>query len=263
MPRTGTGPFPAPRSSFPVPGWPVRLHGPGHPVQRGPLRRVLRLRREQPVRPRRPGSHAQSGARPGRCRPDYAARTTPPGRRGSAGHRPGGLPRMARPGRPARTIPTVPRSGPSRPGWIWVRCPAPCRAPACTPGWCSPSGGRPRLADSVELIVSELMTNALRACTDPVAGRPGYDAEGRQLPLGLRLASDRRQVLVEIWDGDHGPAGARPDQPRRRDRARPFNGGGGQQPLGLLLPGPPAARHRAGRAGRQGRLGPRPAGRPG
>lgn len=65
--------------------------------------------------------------------------------------------------------------------------------------------GQAQAGDSVELIVSELMTNALRACTDPVVGRPGYDAEGRQLPLGLRLASDRRQVLVEIWDGNLAP----------------------------------------------------------
>jgi hypothetical protein len=65
--------------------------------------------------------------------------------------------------------------------------------------------GQAQAGDSVELIVSELMTNALRACTDPVAGRPGYDGEGRQLPLGLRLASDRRQVLVEIWDGNMAP----------------------------------------------------------
>lgn len=65
--------------------------------------------------------------------------------------------------------------------------------------------GQGQAGDSVELIVSELMTNALRACTDPIAGRPGYDAQGRQLPLGLRLASDRRQVLVEIWDGNMAP----------------------------------------------------------
>jgi hypothetical protein len=65
--------------------------------------------------------------------------------------------------------------------------------------------GQAQAGDSVELIVSELMTNALRACTDPVGGRPGYDEEGRQLPLGLRLASDRRQVLVEIWDGNMAP----------------------------------------------------------
>ncbi len=65
--------------------------------------------------------------------------------------------------------------------------------------------GQGALGDSVELIVSELMTNALRACTDTVAGRPGYGADGRQQPLGLRLASDRRQVLVEVWDGAIAP----------------------------------------------------------
>ena len=61
------------------------------------------------------------------------------------------------------------------------------------------------LGDSVELIVSELMTNALRASTDPVGGRPGYGADGRAAPLGLRLASDRQQVLVEVWDGATAP----------------------------------------------------------
>jgi hypothetical protein len=61
------------------------------------------------------------------------------------------------------------------------------------------------LRDSVELIVSELMTNALRASMDPVAGRPGYGADGRAASLGLRLASDRQQVLVEVWDGATEP----------------------------------------------------------
>jgi hypothetical protein len=65
--------------------------------------------------------------------------------------------------------------------------------------------GQAGLGDSAELIVSELMTNALRASTDPVAGRPGYDADGRQRSMGLRLASDRRQVLVEVWDGATAP----------------------------------------------------------
>jgi hypothetical protein len=65
--------------------------------------------------------------------------------------------------------------------------------------------GQTRLADSVELIVSELMTNALRACSDPVAGGPGYDAAGRAASLGVRLASDWQQVLVEVWDGAAAP----------------------------------------------------------
>ena len=65
--------------------------------------------------------------------------------------------------------------------------------------------GQASLGDSVELIVSELMTNALRASTDTVAGRPAYGADGRLQPLGVRLASDWRQVLVEVWDGVTAP----------------------------------------------------------
>ena len=65
--------------------------------------------------------------------------------------------------------------------------------------------GQASLGDSVELVVSELMTNALRASTDTAAGRPYYGPDGRQQPLGLRLASDRRQVLVEVWDGVTAP----------------------------------------------------------
>ena len=34
----------------------------------------------------------------------------------------------------------------------------------------------------------------------------------------------------------HGAAGSRSGKPGRRDRPRPFNGGGGQQPLGLFSP---------------------------
>ena len=65
--------------------------------------------------------------------------------------------------------------------------------------------GQASLGDSVELIVSELMTNALRASSDAAGGRPGYGADGRAASLGLRLASDRRQVLVEVWDGVTAP----------------------------------------------------------
>ena len=116
--------------------------------------------------------------------------------------------------------------------------------------------GQAALADSVELIVSELMTNAIRACSDPVTGGPGYDAEGRQLPLGLQLASDRQQVLVEVWDGATAPPV--PGQVSHD----------GETGRGLLMVEAVSSRwgyyyparqphgYRAGRAGRQGRLGP-------
>jgi two-component sensor histidine kinase len=61
------------------------------------------------------------------------------------------------------------------------------------------------VADKVELVVSELATNALRVSTYP-DGRPRYEA-GAGLPfLGLRLSSDRRRVLIEVWDSSpHSP----------------------------------------------------------
>jgi anti-sigma regulatory factor (Ser/Thr protein kinase) len=52
--------------------------------------------------------------------------------------------------------------------------------------------GLDALIETVELLVSELVTNAVNA-TAPVAGpvRP---------PVRLRLSSDRVQVLIEVWD---------------------------------------------------------------
>ena len=53
-------------------------------------------------------------------------------------------------------------------------------------------------ADSAGLVVTELLTNSIRACTGP-DGRPKYD--GAALPVvHLRLATDRARVLIEVWD---------------------------------------------------------------
>ena len=168
MPRTGTGPFPAPRSSFPVPAG-----------QYGFMARDTQF------------SSAPYGGSSGLATSDQHSLAIPGGYYG-----------------PVATV----REDPARPAqWpLHTRLDlgalpgaVPCarlHARLVLTEW-----GQAQASDSVELIVSELMTNALRACTDPVAGRPGYDAEGRQLPLGLRLASDRRQVLVEIWDGNLAP----------------------------------------------------------
>ena len=65
--------------------------------------------------------------------------------------------------------------------------------------WCLPA-----VADSVELVVSELVTNAVCACTD-LDGRAKYDAETGLPPVGLRLSSDRAHVLIEVWDQDPSP----------------------------------------------------------
>jgi hypothetical protein len=54
------------------------------------------------------------------------------------------------------------------------------------------------LADSAELIVSELVTNSVQATADE-DGRPRYSEAG--LPVvHLRLASDHARVLAEVWD---------------------------------------------------------------
>ncbi len=63
------------------------------------------------------------------------------------------------------------------------------------------------LADSAELIVSELLTNGVQATTDE-DGQPRYGEVG--LPVvHLRLASDRARVLVEVWDSISRPPAAR------------------------------------------------------
>ena len=65
------------------------------------------------------------------------------------------------------------------------------------------------LAEAAELIVSELVTNAVRASTGR-DGRPQYD--GASMPVVvLRLASDRVRLLIEVWDAIPGaPAAAHP-----------------------------------------------------
>jgi hypothetical protein len=73
--------------------------------------------------------------------------------------------------------------------------------------------GLARAADSAGLVVSELLTNSVRACTGP-DGRPTYD--GAFLPVvHLRLACDHARVLVEVWDSvQHAPVARRagPDE---------------------------------------------------
>ena len=69
--------------------------------------------------------------------------------------------------------------------------------------------GMDDLAEAAELIVSELVTNAVRASTAPDGSPvPSY----RGLPVVvLRLASDRFKLLIEVWDVIPGaPAAAHP-----------------------------------------------------
>ena len=59
----------------------------------------------------------------------------------------------------------------------------------------------PSVADSIELVVSELVTNAVRASTGS-DGRPKYDADAGLPRVRLRLWSDRTRILIEVWDQD-------------------------------------------------------------
>lgn len=67
------------------------------------------------------------------------------------------------------------------------------------------------LADTIELIVSELVTNAVRASMDQ-DDRPRY-TEGTGLAcIHLRLSTDRKAALIEVWDENFGlPTPTEPD----------------------------------------------------
>jgi anti-sigma regulatory factor (Ser/Thr protein kinase) len=56
-------------------------------------------------------------------------------------------------------------------------------------------GGQTELVEVTELLVSELMTNAYETT----------DFHGIDTPIRLRLASNRRLVLIEVWDGNSTP----------------------------------------------------------
>jgi anti-sigma regulatory factor (Ser/Thr protein kinase) len=61
--------------------------------------------------------------------------------------------------------------------------------------------GLASLSESVELIVSELVTNAMRASGDLT----GCQHEGQLMPhpppVRMWLRSDRKSVLIQVWDG--------------------------------------------------------------
>jgi hypothetical protein len=59
--------------------------------------------------------------------------------------------------------------------------------------------GMAALADTTELIASELTTNVVRAATGP-DGSPAYDDDGGLPLLWLRLLTDSEQLMIEVWD---------------------------------------------------------------
>jgi anti-sigma regulatory factor (Ser/Thr protein kinase) len=54
------------------------------------------------------------------------------------------------------------------------------------------------LADTVELLVSELVTNAVNAA----ATMPARPARAPEFQVRFWLASDRHQVMIHVWDPD-------------------------------------------------------------
>jgi anti-sigma regulatory factor (Ser/Thr protein kinase) len=58
--------------------------------------------------------------------------------------------------------------------------------------------GLHNLADTIELVVSELVTNAVKASTDQDQ-RPHYTERGLAY-IHLRLSADQQAALVEVWD---------------------------------------------------------------
>jgi len=72
------------------------------------------------------------------------------------------------------------------------RSPAPRRCPAA-------AGPARSCARPIELIVSELVTNAVKASTDQDR-RPHYTDEHGLACIHLRLSADRQAALVEVWD---------------------------------------------------------------
>jgi anti-sigma regulatory factor (Ser/Thr protein kinase) len=78
-------------------------------------------------------------------------------------------------------------------------------------------------ADTVELLVSELTTNAVRASVMIAAPLRPTGPPRRAARVRFWLASDRRSVLIQVWDAGH-------HQPVRRDAGLDAEAG-----RGLLL----------------------------
>ena len=56
------------------------------------------------------------------------------------------------------------------------------------------------IAEDISLVVSELVTNAVRASIG-ADGRPKYTNVSASLPVvHLRLLSDHQRVIIEVWD---------------------------------------------------------------
>ena len=59
------------------------------------------------------------------------------------------------------------------------------------------------LADTVELLVSEIITNAIRASTRSAHQQRETGPDPFALRMRFWLTSDGHSVLIQVWDGDH------------------------------------------------------------
>lgn len=63
------------------------------------------------------------------------------------------------------------------------------------------------LADTAELLVSEILTNAVRASAGLAGQHTGMGLAAGVPVVRLWLSSDRHRVLIQVWDsGPHHPA---------------------------------------------------------
>jgi len=85
---------------------------------------------------------------------------------------------------------------------------------------------RPDLAETAELLVSELVTNAIRAS----CGLP-------EPAIRLWLASDRSNLVIRVWDGQRRAARLPGRRPGLRARPGPAAGPGPEQGLGVYRRG--------------------------
>jgi anti-sigma regulatory factor (Ser/Thr protein kinase) len=63
--------------------------------------------------------------------------------------------------------------------------------------------GTEALADTVELLVSEITTNAVRASANLARRQRDAGPAAGARTIRFWLTSDRRRVLIQVWDGDH------------------------------------------------------------
>jgi anti-sigma regulatory factor (Ser/Thr protein kinase) len=71
--------------------------------------------------------------------------------------------------------------------------------------------GLDRLVETSELLVSEIVTNAVRASAGLANGQGGEQQVSGLPAVWLWLATDRREVLIQVWDGND-------EIPARQDR---------------------------------------------